>query len=214
MNARDIVPRRGRSTAEALTIEFVRPLTAADLVELGSTPAQKLGPPPLKKLGAIHQKAAQLVAAGHSDTEVALAVGRTPQRIRDLKVDPSFAELVAIYASEREERLADAQQRIDVGLINIAELSLDEITERLEDPARVAKMPTSELRQLLQMASDRTVAPPKVAQTQREAPTQITFNIAGRGLSPPQDSLTAVSAEGDHPKPEAAVIIDAESEDL
>jgi hypothetical protein len=91
MNARDIVPRRGRPTVEALTIEFVRPLTAADLVELSSTPAQKLGPPPLKKLGAIHQKAAQLVAAGHNDTEVALAVGRTPQRIRDLKVDPAFA---------------------------------------------------------------------------------------------------------------------------
>jgi hypothetical protein len=208
MKPRNLIPARGRSTAAALLLEVVRPLTAQDIVEAATLPALKSGPPPLKTIRAVHQKAARLVASGRSDLEVAVAVGRTPQRIRDLKVDPAFAELVALYRAERDGALADEIERGAVIEAEIAELTSEEIVRRLEDEDYIRKLPMSELRQLHQMAADRSIAPPKVAGQAAQPPTQITFNIAGRGLRP----LDQPDAVAD--KRPAAPVITLEAEEI
>jgi hypothetical protein len=187
MKPRDILPARGRATSQALMLEVIRPLTATDLIEAASLPAVKLGPPPLKTIRAVHQKAARLVASGRSDLEVSIAVGRGVQRIRDLKVDPSFKELVALYQKELDSTLADEIERGAVAEAEIAELTSEEIIRRLEDDEYIRTLPMSELRQLHQMAADRSIAPPKQAQPPASAPVEITFNIAGRGLRPPAE---------------------------
>jgi hypothetical protein len=208
MNPRALLGARGRGPGSSLVLELVRPLTPEDLIMAATQPpTARLGPPPLKTLKSVHQQAARLLAAGYSDLEVATAVNRTPQRIRDLKVDPAFANLVEVYKNEVDSKLADATERGANLMAEIYETAAIEIRDRLEDDAKLSKVPLSELRQIAQMAADRSVAPPKVAQQAQAIPTQITFNIAGRGLTPPED------ARPEAPKA-ATPVIDLEAEDI
>lgn len=206
MKPRDLLPARGRPPGGGtLILELVRPLTPEDILQAASRPAVKSGPPPLKTLKSVHQQAARLIAAGHSDTEVAIAVNRTPQRIRDLKVDPAFSNLVRIYQEELDAKLADANERGATLMAEVFEIAATEIRDRLEDDTKRARVPLSELRQIAVMAADRSVAPPKAAQPPQATPTQITFNIAGRGLNPETQ---------DDSKAAAPPIIDLEAEDI
>lgn len=214
MNPRALLGARGRGVGSTLVLELVRPLTPEDLIAAASQPAVKSSPPPLKTLKSVHQQAARLLAAGYSDLEVATAVNRTPQRIRDLKIDPAFANLVEVYRNEVDSKLADANERGANLMAEIFEQAATEIRDRLDDDAKRGNVPLSELRQLTQMAADRSVAPPKVAQTAQAVPTQITFNIAGRGLTPPEDARSAVRPEAPPLAAPAAPVIDLESEDV
>ena len=95
-------PRQGRIAAP-IVMSVVRELTAEDVFRLASLPIERSAPPALQRLKAPHRTAARMIAGGASNTEVALAIGRTPQRIGDLQKDPTFMELVAFYADQVSE---------------------------------------------------------------------------------------------------------------
>lgn len=188
MAASDSLPRRGRpSRGLGIAFEVERELTALDLTTLASAPreeAPRQSPaPPLQRITARHHHTARLVAAGVPAVEVALVVGLTAQRVRDLQLDPAFQELVAYYFSQKTEADIADEQRFQARLKHLAESAMIELDERLEDPAKRARIPVGELRQIAALGADRTVAPPKQAQGATVIPTQITFNIAGRGLT-------------------------------
>ena len=164
-----------------------RELTAEDVLAFRAFPRESAtGPPQLQRLTANHRRAARLVASGHSATEVANAVGRTPQRILDLQSDPAFADAVAQYAKQMEDADIDEGARARGTLVEIAELSLESIRDQLEENPRAVSV--QERRQLAAMALDRTVAPPRTPQPPPVQATQITFNIAG---TRPQAALPA-----------------------
>jgi hypothetical protein len=161
-----------------------RQLTAEDILRFKTLPrVDESGPPLLQRITINHRRAARLIAAGKSVSEVANAVGRTPQHISNLCSDPTFANAVAEYEKMIEDADIDEGIRIRGTLLEIAELSLDSIRDQLEsDPKAVS---ISERRQLATMALDRTVAPPRTPQAPAPSATQITFNIASpRGSGP------------------------------
>lgn len=182
----DFLPARGKAKGLPLIFEIVRELTAEDIYSLSilSNEERTAPAPPLQKITATHHRIARLMAEGRSDVDIAAIVGRTPQHIRNLKVDPSLRDLVHIYENQITAADLEDGARIRHELVEVSELAVLEIRDRLENsPKGIA---TSELRQLAQLGLDRTVAPPKSAAPIQQAPVNVTFNIAGRGLTPPE----------------------------
>lgn len=188
---RSLFPDRGAAGAPLMFV-IERPLVASDLWRLATEPAVRTAPPILQRLSAKHHRAARLLATGRSTVDVGLVCDYTPQRLRDLQRDPSFQELMAYYTGNLEDGELEDGQRLRTKILENAELATNEISNRLEDPAAVKEIPISELRQIAAHGLDRTVAPPKVADTSKAVPTQITFNIAGRGLNPVKPGDDAV----------------------
>lgn len=175
------LPKRG--AVSTLALEYVRDITPDDLVRLASAP--KKGPPPIQKFKASHHRQAQLVARGiYTDATVARLCGVTPQRIYQLKTgDPLFKELVAYYQTQIDETNAEASERVQGKLLVAGEAALDEINERLEDETARAEIPVGELRKIVEMVADRTVAPPKATSANVAPPATITLNF-GTELKP------------------------------
>jgi hypothetical protein len=164
-----------------------RQLTEDDLIDMATDPAPKVAPPIIQKLRASHHTAARLLAQGKPVKEVAILVGRTPQRISDLQKDPAFTNLVTYYHEQVIDTTLDQAQTLQETWIDIAQLATDEIVDRLEDPEQLKVIPVGELRQLATAGSDRTVAPPRQAAPLAAPPMQVTFNMGTSNLRPAED---------------------------
>jgi hypothetical protein len=170
-----LIPRRGLS-AQNITLTLLGELTQADLARLPLKP--KTSPPTLQKARAIHHKQAQLIAQGFSLAEIAAQVGSTESRLSLLKSDPTFAQLIAFYANQQDIINYEAHARVQETLVDVLELSTNEIQERLSDETVRKKIPIRELRQLAEFAGDRSIAPPKATQQGSISPPQkITLNF-------------------------------------
>jgi hypothetical protein len=178
------LPSRG--AMRTLSVEVERELTEEDLLELRNMP--KNSPPPVKTISARHKRTAMMVAEGKSDVLIADALGYTPTRISQLRQDPGFQYLVNRYENQIHEESLDDEKRYQEKLRTAGEMALDEINDRLEDPERIKHIGTSELRQIVTVAADRTVAPPKNVTTSPTAPAHITLNF-GRELKPKVKTL-------------------------
>lgn len=174
------VPSRGR-IAEPIVMTVVRDLTLMDIHRLVTEPITVTAPPTLQKITATHHSIARLLAGGKSAAAVAILCNRTPQRVRDLQKDPAFKELVAFYESNYSEAELGDEIRLRGKARNLAELAMDELTDRLEDDSKRTKIPAVTLVQLAGDQLDRTVLPKKTAVPITTTPQQITFNIAGQG---------------------------------
>jgi hypothetical protein len=170
----DLIPSRG-AIGEPLLMEVERELTQQDLLRLGEAP--KVSVPILKQLRATHHRQAQLLAAGHSVGEVAVIVGCTTQRLVQLQVDPTFVELVAFYKDQVLSAMIEDTARLKDKIVDVGEMAVDELRDRLENDERRSKMPVGEVRKIAEFAMDRTVAPPKAAPAQTAAPTSVTINF-------------------------------------
>lgn len=199
MNKPELIPSRG-ALAEPLLMEVTRELSSGDILRLADAP--KVNVPVLQKLRAVHHRQAQLLAQGKKPTEVAVIVGCTVQRLIQLQNDPTFAELISYYHDQLMVGMLEDATRIQGKLVDAGEQAVDEILDRMEDPAKMAKIPIGELRQIAELGLDRTVAPPKTAPPQTNVPAHVTINF-GTTLRPPQDP--ELRAEG----PGGSVALDA-----
>lgn len=184
----DLIPARG-AVAEPLVMEVARELTAEDVRRLGAGP--KVGVPVLQRIRATHHRQAALLAEGKSVTDVAMIVGCTTARITQLQNDPAFAELVIYYRDQiLTAQISDAA-RLKDKIIDVGEMAVNELAERLEDDDRRRRMHVGDVRKIAEFAMDRTVAPPQVAASTPSPPAAITINfgtpirtpaeLAGRG---------------------------------
>ena len=170
----DLIPSRG-AVAEPLAMEVVRELVPEDLRQLAGAP--KVGVPVLQRLRATHHRQAALMAEGKSITEVAMIVGCTTARLVQLQNDPAFAELVHYYQDQIiTAQLSDAA-RLKDKIVDLGEMAVDEMTERMEDDERRKRMHVGDLRKIAEFAMDRTVAPPQVAASTPTPPAAITINF-------------------------------------
>lgn len=186
-----MLPQRGRPGA-TLLLSIERDLNRSDLARLAiGRENPRLSPAPmLKRLRAVHHLMARHLAAGRSVTEVALMVSYTAQRVGDLTRDPNFQNLMAIYG----EQIADSQfskiEKFKALQEDIADMAGEELVRRLEDPATLKQLSTSELRQLSGDALNRVGLPVQTAQPPQAQPVKITFSMGGRGLrdvTPPKE---------------------------
>jgi len=184
MQHQDLIPARGAIRTLALEVE--RDLTAQDLLQLQTLPATS--PPPLKTLSARHRRQAQLLARGLSPQVVAEALGTTTARVYQLKKDPAFNELIAIYEDQIHESTLEDEKRFQEKMRAIGEGSADILIDRLEGIKDDVPISNAELRQLLTMSADRTVAPPKTIDPRLNPPQNVTLNF-GTTLKPPTQTI-------------------------
>jgi len=148
----------GRKFAEPLTCEFIRELTPADLLRLAAKRSNELSiPDRLAELSHRHHLAARMIADGMTNTEVAYACNYTPGHITGLKADPAFQELVASYSAKKEAVYLDVHQRL--GTLGMT--AVERLQERLDDPQKSASLSFNDLRNLVETALDRSLAPKK-----------------------------------------------------
>ena len=184
-----LFPSRGKS-GKILDFEVERHLTHDDIMRLVLEGKKQRGSVPvLQRLKATHLMAARLIAQGMSATEVALAVGRTPQRIRDLCSDPTFMNEVAIYQNQIASAGIDETIEMQGVLKDVGRTALEELQDRMDNPGKLALIPESELRHIAALALDRTIAPPKTAQPIISTPTHITFNMGNRDIRPQESKV-------------------------
>lgn len=124
---------------EQLILQIVRPLSEADLslvagIQRGDQGGTRLAP--IARLAARHHKAAQLICLGKTDVEVAILTGYTPQHVRNLKLDPTFGELMKYYSLQRDAILVDVVEQMKTA----GSAALAELQDRLEtNPASWSK---------------------------------------------------------------------------
>jgi hypothetical protein len=173
------LPTRG--ALSTLSIEVEKELTEEDLLELRFMPDNS--PPPVKTISARHRRTAMMVAQGKQDVFIADALGYTPARVGQLKNDPGFQMLVQYYNDQIHEGTLEDEKRFQEKLRSAGEEALDELNDRLEDPDKKVRISTSELRQIITVVADRTVAPPKQIANSVVIPPNITLNF-GTKLNP------------------------------
>jgi hypothetical protein len=189
----DILPSRG-AIAEPLLLEVTRDLTPEDMLRLGDAP--KVGVPILQKLRAIHHRQALLLAQGKTPTEVALIVGCTVQRLVQLQQDPTFTELMHYYKDQMMVNALEDGTRLQAKIVDVGEMAVDELQDRLADDQRRRNLPIGEVRKIAEFAMDRTVAPPKVAATQTQPPATITLNF-GTSLRDVSDEPKTIEGQAE-----------------
>jgi hypothetical protein len=180
----DLIPSRG-AVAEPLLMEVSRELKPDDLLRLADAP--KVNVPVLQKLRATHHRQAQLLAQGKTVGEVAMIVGCTPQRLTQLQSDPTFSDLVTYYQDQIMVLALEDGARMRDKIVDVGEMAVDELRERLENDAKRQAMPVGEIRKIAEFAMDRTVAPPKAAPQTQTAPTQVTISF-GTPIRAPDDA--------------------------
>lgn len=191
----DLLPSRG-AIAEPLLMEVTREITSDDLRRLAEGGAPKVTVPILQKLRATHHKQAALLAQGKSLAEVAAIVGCTTQRLVQLQADPTFTELISYYHDQMMMNLLDDASRLQGKIVDLGEQAVDEMLERMDDPAKRNAMRIGDVRQIAEFAMDRTVAPPKAAPNAQVPPAAITINF-GTPLRDTSDTADSKLIEGE-----------------
>lgn len=169
---------------------YIRDLTAGDIASLSKRAAYGSQPGTLiQKLRAPHHTLARLVAEGKSHPECSAITGYGVEYVSMLERDPAFRELVAYYKEQVSAAYINVHERLAV----LGTTAMEILQERLTDDAQVAKMSVGALREIMNDALDRSVAPSKVNQggfeqgNGQELPRAININFvsAAPGLPAP-----------------------------
>lgn len=158
-----IVPRpRGgpgrKAVLPAVKLTYHRDLELEDIERYNSGEEPPPGERnPLTVLRYRHQNAARLIARGLKNVEVAVACGYHPGYIGMLQEDPAFQELVEFFRGGLDEEFKAAER----ALATLGMSAVEELQDRIDDPERREFLPTKELRQIAEMALERSVAPKK-----------------------------------------------------
>lgn len=177
---------------------YVRDLTADDIKSLSARAAYGSQPGQLiQKLRAPHHTLARLVAEGKKHPECSVITGYTVEYIVMLERDPAFQELVAYY----KEQVGQAYINVHERLATLGATAMEILQERLTDPEQVKKLTAGALREIMNDALDRSVAPSKVNQGSggfagSEAPRAITINfVPGPALPLPAERTLPQAGE-------------------
>lgn len=106
-----------------------RPLTREDMVLLLGGHAPSDPKAPLARISAPHHYLAKMIAEGKSDVEVSGVTGYSLARIKTLKNDPSFRELISHYEAQDIAIHADVRAQV----LNLGLTAGQIIQEQLED---------------------------------------------------------------------------------
>lgn len=181
--------RRSRGTSDDVRPTILRELTPQDaaLADSGERKGNVLAPAPVGELTYRHHQAARMLAGGAKQVEVAFATGYTTARLLQLRNDPGFAELLAHYASQVDAKYLNVHERLGT----VGMLAVDRIAERLSDDLTAATLSVKTLREVAEMALDRSIAPSVRQGT--------TVNVGGRDAQGGSAGLSININFGDAP---------------
>lgn len=128
LDIRDLAIGRRSALTPPWRLESPKELTKEDLVLLlANQPADAKAP--LARISAPHHMLAKLIAEGGSDPEVSGVTGYSTLRIKTLKKDPAFQELIAYYEGEHIKATANVTAQITHIALTAGQL----LQEKLED---------------------------------------------------------------------------------
>ncbi len=173
--------RGGRKPTSPLFIDVIRPLVEDDIPLLVSPPKAEEGAVTLVKLRQSHHRLAQLLVSGeNTQAEVALLTGYSESYISNIQNDPSFAGLMAHYASARELRFIDVIERMKSLGID----AMEELQERLA--AAPEKFTKKELQEIMDQCLGPSVAKATAAASGGAAPAaQVVISFRASPLPVP-----------------------------
>ena len=170
-----------------LELCFDRELSDADLVLLEEGVGLGLSTPPIAKIREVHHHVARLLAEGRKGVEVSAITGYSQSRISILKRDPAFSELLAYYKGQT----AVVYQTVHEKLAQVGTMALEELRDKLED----GELSTNQLIKVVEMGSDRSVAPLKGGSAPAGGGGQIPA-LTIQFISPPAGGLASKSPDG------------------
>lgn len=180
----DLGPNQGgrKKPKKGLMWEVLRTLRAPEDIPLlhESLPARRAN---LTQIRHSHHQLARQLAKGLSQQEASEITGYSPAYISVIKTDPSFAELIAYYGANEEEKHVDVLERMRILGLN----TVEELQMRLEtDPDSYS------LRELMEQAELMLVKPMAV--------TRSTMPIASAGSASHgvQVNVNFVKSESSH----------------
>lgn len=128
LDLRAVALGRQSAAAKPWTIVAARPITREDMVLLLGGHAPSDPKAALARISAPHHMLAKLIADGKPDAEVSAITGYGLSRIKTLRLDPAFSELVSHYEAEAVRANADVQAQI----LNIGLTASQLLQEQLE----------------------------------------------------------------------------------
>jgi hypothetical protein len=144
--------------ATADVADWLESLDADALPPVASAATPALSPSSITdRLRARHHQLARYIAEGKAVREAAFIVGYAPATVGGYMQDPAFRELVDYYKAQVHHEYLDMHHRLG----SLAATAVDILHERLEE--RPAAFTNNELRQIINDACDRSVAPSKGA---------------------------------------------------
>jgi len=171
-----------------IEIELVRALTPADATEIASRPPSATSRDPLKRIRHSHHQLAQLLAQGREQAEIALVTGYSPGYITVIKQDPTFAELIAYYSTERKAIFVDTLERMKSLGITV----MEELQQRITDePEKWSNREMMEFAKLLLIEPER-----KTAGFQSGGPNGPGVSVTVNFVSPPARDEAGLVIEG------------------
>lgn len=182
-----LAPQRG------LELLYVRDLTEADLAMLAE--ARDIVPfNTVNRITARHHGLARMIAAGHKQSVVATTMGYSENYVSRLcNEDPAFKELVTYYMQQREGEWLGVQEK----LAGLSVAAMENLTRRVEEDTEALelglppKMTAKEVREIMDSAMERSVAPSKGA----------VRGAAGASSAPVQVNITFPTSEPGHSAP-------------
>ncbi len=160
----EITRPHGRAVKELFPV-VVRELDATDLGLLSVERGVQKPISNLKRLSERHKNVARLVARGYTNCQVALMTGYTEPTISNLKHDPAFQELQAIYSREVDIDFATADEK----LVGIFHDSMDQLRDKLDQSAESEdekeKLSVGQLLEISKFAADRSGHGPQTKAT-------------------------------------------------
>ena len=136
-------------------VEFVKELGEEELPLLLQPGKVKAPVAALARVKTSHHLLARLLAEGRKAVEASAISGYSQMTIAVLQNDPAFQELVAHYKALVDQEFVSVQER----LATLGDDVLDELSDRVRDPDKVAAMSVRELKEILETALDRSSAP-------------------------------------------------------
>lgn len=125
---------RGRRRSKPpLVFSVERPLEVEDAFEMQRAPARAVGETggiaSLQRIRTIHHQIARMLAGGEKAVNISAILGVTPERVWQLKQDPTFAELMAHYEEHEEAAEVSIKQRF----YSLGTAGMETLQERLLD---------------------------------------------------------------------------------
>ncbi|WP_417436481.1 hypothetical protein [Idiomarina abyssalis] len=187
---------RGRRRSKPpLQFSMERALEVEDAFEMQNAPRREVGQEggmvALQRIRTIHHQIARMLASGEKAVNISAILGVTPERVWQLKQDPTFAELLAHYEEHEEAAEISIKQRF----YSLGTAGMETLQERLlDDPESFGNGHLMELvklsvggeapRTATQTAGATTLSQAALEQLKKQADSQSRSSVAYRVEAP------------------------------
>jgi hypothetical protein len=195
---------------EIVNLEALEGIEAASLVEQ----AQELPYKPkidsnnVQIMRVRHHQIARLLAMGYTPAKIARVMDCSAPTIANLEKSPAFQALLMEYMNVLDVAAVDTVTRMRV----LGNLTVDELTNRMADPAKAQALKTSDLVEVVKLTADRTGLGPQSSKSVTLNGALSAADIRSFKAAAPAPSSRIFEVHQD--RPDAGLCIDTDREEV